>query len=60
MEKRELTKEEKDAIEYKKFKDKVNRLTEFAHNKRMFSRMEYQKRKKMEEAKIKKNAAVKN
>jgi hypothetical protein len=60
METRELSKEEKNAIECEKFKNKVNRLTEFVHYKRMFSRMEYQKRKRIEEAKTKKSAAVKN
>ena len=55
-EKRRLTKEEKEAIEYEKFKNKVNRLTEYAHDKRMFSRMEYQKKK--EEESRKKHAAA--
>lgn len=42
---RELTVEEKKAIEYKKFKNKVARLTPYAHDKRIFSRMEAQKLK---------------
>jgi len=45
MDKRELTKEEKEAIEYQKFKNKVARLTPYAHDKRMFSRMEAEKLK---------------
>lgn len=62
-----MTKEEKakmteaelikrEAKNYEKFQSKVNRLTEYAHTKRMFSRMEYQQRKEAEE---KKNAAGK-
>lgn len=42
---RELTKAEKDAIEYQKFKNKVARLTPYAHDKRIFSRMEAQRLK---------------
>ena len=43
MEERVLTPEEKEAREYEKFKRKVARLTPYAHDKRMFSRMEAEK-----------------
>lgn len=43
MEERVLTPEEKEAKEYEKFKRKVARLTPYAHNKRMFSRMKAEK-----------------
>lgn len=56
MKKRDFTKEEKEAKNYEKFEAKVDRLTEYAHTKRMFSRMEYQQRKEAEE---KKSAAAK-
>ena len=42
MEEIELTKEEKEAINYNKFKKRVTRLTPYVHTKRMFSRMEAQ------------------
>lgn len=51
-----MTKEEHEAIVYKKFKDKRDRLTEFVHYKRIFSRMEAQKRKDIE---VRKAAAIK-
>ena len=41
----------KEAKNYEKFQSKVNRLTEYAHTKRMFARMDYQKRKEAEERK---------
>lgn len=40
---RELTKLEKEIKEYQKFKNKVTRLTPYAHDKRMFARMEAEK-----------------
>ena len=49
----------KEAIEYEKFKNKVNRLTEYAHSKRMFARMEASKAKEEESRKAKKDAVVK-
>lgn len=51
-----MTREEHEAIVYEKFKKKKERLTEFVHYKRIFSRMEAQKRKETENRKA---AAVK-
>ena len=53
------TDSEKEAIEYEKFKNKVNRLTEYAHSKRVFARMEASKTKEEESRKAKKGAVVK-
>lgn len=44
----------KEAREYEKFQAKVRRLTAYGHDKRIFSRMEYQKRKEAEEKKAEK------
>lgn len=43
-----MNKEEKEYINYQKFLKKVARLTEYAHTKRIFSRMEAQEKKKNE------------
>ena len=50
---KELTEEqiEKRLNNYRKFQSKVNRITEFAHVRRMMSRMEYQQKKEAEERK---------
>jgi len=50
----EKEKMERENRNYEKFQNKVNRLTEFVHDKRMFSRMEYQMEKRKEALKNKK------
>lgn len=62
MDKEKLTKEEREAKNYEKFKTRIKRLTPYAHDKRMFSRMETERRKEAEikkAEKVKKSAAVK-
>ena len=51
----EKEKIERENKNYEKFQNKIKRLTVFAHDKRMFSRMEYQMAKRKEALKNKKN-----